>query len=227
MSTWNEMLETLRGVVAEFMLFLFAVFLVAAAADIILAFTGTEGKHQTIIAMMYIVGAGTMYTSRFFLDRGEWKGFILTGIVAALLQAVAVADVALEYGISLSQTLQGTLAVINAAAVVTMILYVARILYLFGKWRTKRAIRKYSVAGEHREAVKRAEEADSSAFWHKDYIQEPDRLSQSTALALAKSLDAVNRPDDACRIRMVASGWSNKQARSFLDERRIVAGRDK
>ena len=225
MGMWNGMLEILRGVVAEFILFLFTVCLVVAAADTFIEITATETAYGAFIATVFLVSAGSLYTSRYFLDRKEWKGFMLTGIVAILLQATLVANLAFELGISLTETLQGSLAVLTASAVLTFILYSFRVVYLCGRWRTKRAIRKHSAAGKHREAVKSAEERSSSPFQHKDFIQNPGALNQSTALALAKSLDAVNRPKDACRVRLVAGGWSNEQAQSFLDEDRIISQR--
>ena len=226
MSTWTEILETLRGVMAEFMLFLFTVCLVIAAADILIVLTDTEREHATVIAVMYLVTAAGLYTSRFFLDQKEWKGFILTGIVAALALSAAFADIAVEFGISLTETLRGSLAVLIGAIFVTSILYIPRIIYLCGRWRIKRKIRKHSEAGKHREAVKRAEEKSTSPFRHKDFVQNPSALTQSTALALAKSLDAIHRHEDARRVKLAAGGWSNEQAQSFLDERKIISKRN-
>lgn len=226
MSTRNEILETLSGVMAEFMLFLFTVCLVVAAADTLIELSATETIYGAFIAMMFLVSAGLLYSSRFFLDRKEWKGFMLTGIVAVLLQATLFANLAYGLGISPAQALQGSLAVLIGAGILTVSLYIFRIICLGGRWRAKRVIRRHSAAGEHRAAVKKAEEANTSLFRHKDYIQNPGVLSYSTALALAKSLDAMHRPEDACRVRLVAGGWSNEQAQSFLDECRVITLRN-
>ena len=219
-SIWECVGETLRGITGEVLLFLFTAAVVAATAALIVTLESKEPQKEAVIAALYTLIAGALYTTRTYLDEGKWKKLAILSITTLILIVLSTVNVTHTLNTEILETVQGATGVVLAAAFLTSILYIFRMTYLCCKWWTKRRIKELSRTENHKEAVEIAEQARLCLSRPQNYIENPAAFSsyKSAALALAKSLDAVNRPRDATRVRLVTNGWTNGQANVYLDE---------
>ena len=212
--------ETLRGIIGEALLFVFTAAMVAAVVTLLAMLESKEPEKEAVIAALYTLIAGALYTTRTHLEEGKWKKLTILSVTTLILIVLSLVNVTHKLNIELSTTVLGSTWVVLAAAFLTVIPYAIRLKYLFCKWLTKRRIKELSRTENHKEAVEIAEQTTLCLSRPQNYIKNPAEFSsyKSAALALAKSLDAVNRPHDATRVRLVTNGWTNGQANAYLDE---------
>ena len=202
--------ETIVGTIGELMLLLTTAFLVVAVAAALLAMDG-DAKEYLAIGTPFVVAAGAMYTARGYLENHQWKKLSITTLIVAIalmMSAVAAADVT---GATVWETLLGSLAVLLLATVVTLFVYVLRIVHLCNMYGRKRTIVKRVRSGNHSEAVKVAEGRQSRVAVT-NYVKNPEKLSDSAALALSCALEKEGRGKDAERVR--SGSGSRKLLRS-------------
>ena len=216
--------ETTRGILGESLLFMFTAAALAAAVSILSMFDNPTPQGSAAIATSYTVIAGILYACRNYCDEGKWKRFAVTIALAPMLVILSTVNVAHTVGIEMEMAIIGTVSVWVTAAVVAGIVYLLRWWYLSRRWLTKMLIKKYSETGDHCKSIQEAESTKCLPFQHRNYIEDPTNFSscKSVALQLAQSLDAVNRPCDASRVRLVANGFTTDQANSLLKEQAIL-----
>lgn len=217
--------ETMRAICGEILLFVFVASTVAAAASLLDMLDSSTPKEGAIIATSFTIVAGMLYAARTYWDERKWKRFAVTTTLAPTLVTLSIANVAHTINIELVTAILGTAGVLVTAAVVVGIVYLFRWVYLIRRWCIKMRIKKHNRTGDHHKAIQEAEKAKVWPFQCRNYIEDPANFSsfKSAALQLARSLDAVNRPSDATRVRLVANGWTVDQANSLLEEQAILA----
>ena len=216
--------ETMRGIVWEILLFMFAAAAVAATASLLEMLNSQAPKEGAIIATSFALIATTLYAARTYWDERKWKRFAVTTALAPTLLILSIANVANTMGIELDNAIIGIAGVLATAAGVAAIVYLLRWGYLICRWRAKIRIKRHSQVGDHLKSIQEAENTKCWPFQHRNYIEDPTNFSscKSAALQLAQSLDAVNRPCDAARVRLVANGFTTHQANSLLEEQAIL-----
>ena len=217
--------ETIRGIIGEILLFIFAAAIFAAAVSVLDMLDSPTPKERAALGTFFTLIAGILYAARTYWDEKRYKRFVVTTTLAPTLVILSIADVAHTVNIVLVSAFLGTAVVLITAAGVAGIVYLLRWLYLISRWCIKMRIKKHGKAGDHNKAIQDAEKAAYWPFQRRGYIEDPANFSsfKSAAIQLAQSLDAVNRPNDATRVRLVASGWTVDQANALLEEHAILA----
>ena len=217
--------ETMRGIIGEILLFIFVAAMVAAAASVLDMLDSPTPKEGAVLGTFFTLIAGILYAARTYWDEKRYKRFVVTTTLAPTLVVLSIANVAYTINIELVSAFFGTAVVFITAAGVAGFVYLFRWGYLIHRWRIRMRIKKHGKAGCHNKAIQEAEKAKCWPFQRLDYIGDPANFSsfKSAAIQLAQSLDALNRPNDATRVRLVANGWTVDQANSFLEEQAILA----
>lgn len=197
--------ETIIGIIGELMLFLTSAFLMAATAAMLLA-SEEYPKEYIAIGTPLVALAGVTYTARGYVEKRRWKRLIMTtwiAVTAVALLTMAITDL---LGITVWATVRGFLCVSVAATMLLILPYLARTGYLWLMYNRKRQIVKNVKSGEYAAAVKVAEgeEPCVGGVEGTDYVKNPEKLSESVALALSCALARVGRGKDAERVSEVS-----------------------